>query len=64
MLELLGNSREFKSFEGFSSDESEEMEAENITEIPELDGQRRLTKQLWDIFTKAIQQKEGIKDEW
>ena len=44
MLELLGNSREFKSFEGFSSDESEEMEAEIITEIPELDGQRRLTK--------------------
>ena len=42
--ELFGKSRKFANFEGFSSDESEEIKLKISVKILELNGQKRSTK--------------------
>ena len=50
--ELFGNSREFANFEGFSSDESEEMEAENIGENTRIKWTKEVNKSYEIVLPK------------
>ena len=58
---LFGNSTEFTNFEGFSSDESEEMEAENISENTRITWIKEVNKIVMRCYYEINLTKEGIE---
>ena len=58
---LLGNSSEFTNFKGFSSYESEEMEAENISEITRIRWTKEVNKIVMRCFNQSNLTKRGYR---
>ena len=59
--ELFGNNREFTNFEGFSSDESEEVEAENISENKRIRWEKGANSIFMVCFYRSDPTKRGYR---
>ena len=60
---LFGNSREFTKFEGFSSNKSEEMESENISENTRIRWTKEVNKIVMRCFYRSSPRKRGYRNQ-